>query len=238
MATEEQLKQFAAKLLTCADPVKWGTTREFQELVGLKAPEFDDEVGNMIRNWYNSRRMPVEPTGIILPKLSRPYIINTARFPDPIFPNWSRGRILEGVIIPKTINVDSLMKSVWQHEEKTEEIRPTGHQLLARLVSDYVIGQDSVGKTYQVKPADKINGHHGFKSLSILADKWKKLPKSFRVWADGKLLYGLADAVREDDGYLSVPCLPCDVPTPCVRWHYLDHRWDGNGFALREQVSP
>jgi len=43
--------------------------------------------------------------------------------------------------------------------------------------------------------------------------------------------------VRNDDGYLNVPYLNCNVPTPYVNWYNLDNRWNDNEFALREQLS-
>ena len=43
--------------------------------------------------------------------------------------------------------------------------------------------------------------------------------------------------VRDDNGYLNVPYLNCNVPNPYVNWYNLDNRWNDNEFALREQLS-
>ncbi len=43
--------------------------------------------------------------------------------------------------------------------------------------------------------------------------------------------------VRDDNGYLNVPCLYCYVETPYVNWYNLDNQWNDNEPALREQLS-
>lgn len=165
-------------------------------------------------------------------------IIQVATLPTPQSPNWSRGEILTGVSEPKALDPTRLSSDAWFHPSQTgSKTRPTGHQILASLVDDYKIGEDKAGKTYQVPPTDLINGHFGLRELVWLEQNWKTPPKAFRDWAKGKLLYAWADAVRDDSGYLHVPCLCCYVETPYVYWSYLGNQWYDHEPALREQVS-
>ena len=224
MATQEQKNQIIAIISTAADPKKWGDTDKFQQLVGLPAVEFDEEFGKLLSGW----KSPISPS----------FIIQTSTLPAPTYPTCFRGRILTGVTPPQMLDINQLMKDAWQHARQTgENQRPTGHDILATLVKNYDGGKDKAGMNYQVQPPALINGHLGLRELSWLGKKWITLPESFRRWANGKLLYGWADVVRDGYGYLFVPCLICRVPTPYVDWYYLDVRWRGSKFAVRAQVS-
>jgi len=225
MATSKQKNQLIALIATSADPTNWGDTDKFQQFVGLPATEFDEELGKLLSEW----QPPVQ-----IEQISPIIQINT--LPQPVFPDWSRGRIFTGLVESQMLNINNLMKNAWQHARQAgENQRPTGHEVLATLVKSYVTEKDKMGMTYQVQPADLINGHLGLRELSWLGKDWITLPEPFRKWANGKLLYGWADVVRDDYGYLVVPCLDCRVPLPYVDWCNPGLRWSGYEFALRER---
>jgi hypothetical protein len=225
MATPEQKNQFIAKLATCTDPRKW-ESQKFQLLVGLPADEFDSEFAALLNTW--------EPTML----QAETAIIALSSLPEATFPTWSRGRVLTGVVEPKTLDLSKLSTGAWFHPRQTgRETRPTGHEILAALVSAYDGKKVDAGKTYAVLPTDIIHGHYGLRTLTWLAQNWKTLPKAFREWAKGNLLYGWLDVVRLDDGCLNVPALNCLVEAPCVSWYRLGPQWSNVEPALREQVS-
>ena len=224
MATQEQHNQLVAMIATLVKPSDLGDAEDFQELIGAPST-FAEEFGKLLREWEPSSRIPS--------------IIQTSTLPQPTFPDWSLGKILRDVVSPKTFDVNRLMKNAWQHANQTgDNQRPTGHEILATLVKSYVVREDKAGMTYQVQPTDLINRHFGLRELLWLENNWKTLPRAFRKWAKGKWLDGWVDVVRDDVGYLRVPYLFCDVPTPFVYWCNLGSRWVDYEFALREQVSP
>lgn len=226
-ATEEQRLQLIAKISTGTDRRKWDGVKL---QICMEDPTFDDRFAAFI----NSSELPAAETVALTESL----IIQIANLPEPKFPDWSRGRILNGVVEPKMLDLTKLPTEAWLHPDQIgNATRPTGHQILASLVKSYVVGEDEAGKTYQVEPSDAINGHYGLKELLWLEQKWKTLPKSFRDWAKGKLLYGHRDCVRNDSGWLDSPFLYCGVDGPHVCWYDLDFQWSNDGPALREQVG-
>jgi hypothetical protein len=225
-ATEEQKLQFIAKISTATDRRKWDGAKL---QICMEDPMFDERLAAYI----NASEKPVE-----VPAVMESLIINLSDLREPKFPDWSKGRILIGVKEPSTLDIGKLIETAYFHERQTgNQTRPTGHEILASLVKSYKVGEDEMGKTYQVEPDDAINGHHGLKELLWLEQNWKTLPEAFRKWANGKLLYGHRDIVRRDDGYLSSPYLHCSVRVPCVHWYGLDGQWVGSEPGLREQVN-
>lgn len=223
-ATEEQKLQLIAKISTATDRRKWDGDKL---QLWLSDEAFDDRLAAFINGWQAPEPQPLTE-----------FVIQLSTLPTPKFPDWSRGRILNGVVEPKTLDLTKLSTDAWFHPNQTgSQTRPTGHQILATLVASYKAGKDEAGKTYQANPADLINSHFGLRELTWLEQNWKTLPKAFRDWAKGKLLYGWADVVRRGNGYLNVPYLYCHVETPYVLWYLLGDVWRDVGPALREQVS-
>lgn len=220
MATQAQKDQFISKTATGLDPATLDKGR-FQDFLGdpnawLRFAEFV--------NSYKRRNSPsiieITPGGVV-------------------FVEWSKGRVLKGFTHQSTsIDLNAVIASAWLHPHQIGQgLRPTGHEILAALVSSYKVGEDKKGNTYQIVDGDAIHGHFGLKELEVLGDNWETLPDFFRNWAKGKTLYAWWDVVRDGDGVLNVPGLNCHVEKPFVRWDGLGFNWRLFGPALRAQVS-
>ena len=224
MATQPQVNQLIARIATGLKPDTLDRDR-FQVFLG--DPEALDRFAAEFIGTYEPRTYPaIEIMGIV----------------EPTFPDWSKGRVLNGDIHrPDRLDFIAIMGSVYFHPRQTGEThknnRPSGHEILASLVASYKVGEDKNGNTYDVSETDLIHGHFGLAELTNMKKDWNTLPEPFKVWTKGKLLYGCRDVVRNNNGNLSVPCLNCNVAKPCVGWYYLGSSWHGSEPALREQVS-
>jgi len=224
MATQSQKDQFVAIISTKLKPSRLDHDR-FQ--VFLDDPEGVDRLADEFIANYERRTYPaIEITGI-------------AEFPD-----WSKGRVLNGDIRrPKEIDFLAVMSSAYFHPRQTGKKhrynRPSGHEILASLVASYKAGEDKNGNTYDVSETDLIHGHFGCVELIYMEKNWNTLPEPFKAWAKNKLLYGWRDVVRRDNGNLAVPYFDCDIDKPCVAWVNVGNScsWNGNEPSLREQVS-
>jgi hypothetical protein len=145
--------------------------------------------------------------------------VNLNNLPQPEFPKWTRMLVLEGNIRhPENIEFTAIMSSFWLDPRQTgNEKRPSGHELLAALVSE----------------DDVIHGTFGLAELTYMQDDWVSLPASFKTWAQNKLLYGWRDVVRSDEGHLFVPYLNCSHTVPSVCWRDLSGTLSGEEPALR-----
>lgn len=183
MATQSQVNQLIARLVTKLKPATLDHDR-LQAFLG--DPEALDRFAAEFIGTYERRTYPaIEITGIV----------------EPTFPDWSKGRVLNGDIRrPKEIDFLALMASAYFHSrqtgEKHKDNRPLGHEILASLVASYKAGEDKVGNTYDVSETDLIHGHFGIAELTYMEKNWSTLPEPFKAWAKGKLLYGWRDIVR------------------------------------------
>lgn len=221
---QEQKDQLIARIATGLKPGQLNKDR-FQAFLG--DPEGLDRFADEFIGTYERRNYPtIEITSIA----------------EPGFPDWSKGRVMNGDIRrPKEIDFLAVMSSVYFHPRQTGEKhknnRPSGHEILASLVASYKAGEDKVDNTYDVAETDLIHGHFGLAELTYMEKNWSTSPEPFKAWAKGKLLYGWRDVVRDDNGSLDVPYLFCNVDKPYVDWYNLHISWFGREPALREQVS-
>lgn len=210
MATQPQKNQFIALAAIGLDPSELDKDR-FQAF--LKDPEMWVRFGEFI-NTYERRTYPS---------------ILFASLPKPKFPDWSDRILKKGVRTPQSIDFLAVMASPYFHPRQTgdehKENRPSGQEILAKLVSSYKIGEDRSGNTYDVSDSDAIHGHFGFAELAYMEQNWAELPEPFKAWAKGKLLCGWRDVVRGSDGYIRVPCLNCGIVKPCMNWDHIGCAW-------------
>lgn len=221
MATQDQKDQLNALFLTKLKPADLDKDRL---QVFLSDPKGISRFAAEFIGTYERRTYPV---------------VTATGLPQPKFPDWSKGRVLQGDIRRgESMDFVALTTTAWFHPNQLgDNSRPTGHDILAALVASYKAGEDKVGNFYPVAETDAIHGHFGLAELTYMQDNWTSLPEPFKAWARGKLLYGWRDVVRDGNGGLYGPFLLCFVDKPYVRWYDLDNSWDDSEVALREQVG-
>jgi len=223
MATQEQKDQFIARIAT---GLKLGFLDKYRFQAFLGDPEALDRFADEFIATYERRSYP-------------PVTID---FTEPTLPDWSKGRVLNGIIRRwKEIDLMSVMARAWFHPrqigDEHEDNRPSGHEILTSLVASYKPDEDKNGNIYDVSETDLIHDHFGLAEAIYMRDHWRALPNPFKVWSKGKRLYGWRDVVRGDDDNLFVSCLDCEDDQPLMSWYDLKDLWKTCEPALRGQVG-
>ncbi|MCR4274953.1 MAG: hypothetical protein NUW02_02810 [Candidatus Campbellbacteria bacterium] len=119
------------------------------------------------------------------------------------YPNWVRKHLTPGLEAP-TLR-DPGETGIWLDLRQPTSNRPTGHEVYAGLRAVDLLGR----------------------SLSFGDLKWYEanpncIPADWR----GKVVYGWASVVRDDEDELHVPYMDCGVKQPSVSWRWLNDRWN------------
>ena len=158
--------------------------------------------------------------------------------PDPIQPEWSKGKFLDGIQNQNSIEVTLVTSMTWQHPfQSTNTI--SGSYILNGLVANY--GSKKIQAWCKdmtpcpVMNKDDINAHYGIKALLWLRDNWPKLPFSQKHCLIGKTIYGLADIMFDENQSLVMPYVTFATEKPIHGWYSLSKKLGHNERFL---VNP
>ncbi|MES2623032.1 MAG: hypothetical protein V4576_01335 [Patescibacteria group bacterium] len=86
---------------------------------------------------------------------------------------------------------------------------------------------------YPVKANDLIQKHCGFHELSCILENLNRMPATFAQAVQGKIAYGLRDAIRNGNGIIMVPYIDFKAKAPALGWVGIeDVEFDQNSVAL------
>ena len=177
----------------------------------------------------------VNTANIIPSNITPVSIIQVADLPDVSELRKEYEPLLCGVRQPETLNLFTLLKTAWSHEQ---------HEglLFKHLVPGWKTNHHDV-KKIDVDSGDLIHGHYGFTVLKWIEQNWKSLPKTIRRELQDKRLYGWAD-VSSSKRELVIPILTksswSSSKSPTAGWYFLRdvksrlRGYHKNCFGVRE----